>query len=142
MEQELRAMLGLAPPGEPEPVVSVQESGQAPSEEPQNPMQDVESSSTVPNPAPKITNPPARSSNDGQVDQPKIAPIVALLQDQTLTKGVLPTNLTPATTKSSQGLPPASEPPQVPSWNPIGFLGDEDEDEEEIPSINMDSDSD
>lgn len=146
-ERELRAMLGLASPGDPEPVVFAEEPLQPPLEESQNPMQDVEPtlpSRSVPSltsQAPNQTDPPTQRSDDIRVDQPSIKPVVALPQDQTLTKDVPPASSTPATTKFSEGIPPASEPPQLSSWNPISFIGDEEE-EEEIPSINMDSDSD
>lgn len=146
-ERELRAMLGLASPGDPEPVVFAEEPLRQPLEESQNPMQDVEPalpSHSVPSltsQAPSQTDPPTQRSDDIQVDQPSIKPVVALPQDQTPTKNVPPAS-TPAATKFSEGIPPASEPPQLSSWNPTSFIGDEEEEEEEIPSINMDSDSD
>ena len=145
VEQELRAVLELASPGDPGPMVPAQDPPQEFLEIPQNPAQDVEPSSSVPDPAPQILNgrdPPAQPPNDMQVDQPNVTPTVALSHDKTSTISVPPANSTPAMTKSGEGLQPVSEPLQLPSWSPTGFLGDSDEDEEEIPSINMDSDSD
>lgn len=146
-ERELQAMLKLASPGDPDPTIFAQVSPQEYLEELPNPTQDVEQvplSHSVPNPAPKVPNPndlSVQPSSDMQVDQSNITPIVTLPQDKIPTRGVSPVNSTPASTKSNEGIPPASEPPQFPSWDPINFLRDEDEDEEEIPSINMDSDS-
>lgn len=140
MERDLRTMLGLASPEDPEPVIPAQEPPKRSIEEPQNPTQDMEpaaSSRPVPNLALEVPNPgdpPAQPSNDMQIDQPNVTPIVALPQSQTPTKGVAPA-------KFSEGKSPVSE-PQLPSWNPVDFIGDEEEEEEEIPSINMDSDSD
>jgi len=146
VEQELRAMLGLATPEDPEPAVSTELPPRTSPKEPENPAQAVETASLAHNPAPPITNssnPHARSSNDMQVDQVKILPITAQSQDQTpvIDDPPLP-NQSPSTIKLSERSPQMSEPPQFPSWNPIGFVDDEEEEEEEIPSINMDSDSD
>jgi len=79
-----------------------------------------------------------------QVDQMKISHITTLPPDQALVKEDPPlSNPTSSTIKLSERPPPVSEPTQLPSWDPIGYVGDEDEEEEEeIPSINMDSDSD
>ena len=77
-----------------------------------------------------------------QTDQAKIPPATTLLQDQEPVKDVLPLSTPVASTiRSDEKTPPASEFLQPPYWNPITF-GDEDEEDEEIPSINMDSDSD
>jgi hypothetical protein len=147
VERDLRAMLGLTSPDDPEPVVSAPEPRQESLEEPHDPTQDVElatSSRSMHGPAPQVPNPrdpPVQPSNDMQVDRPNITPINAQPQDQTPTKGVPPVHSTPATTEFSEGLPLAPDPAQLPSWNPFGFVGDEDDEEEEIPSINMDSDS-
>lgn len=147
VEQELRDMLGLASAEGPEPVVSAHEPVQEFLGEPQNP---VEPAGPPPHsmlhPAPQTPNPrnsPAQPTNDTQVeDQPNTTHVVTLSQDKVPTEDSPPANSTPATTKFGEGLPSASEPPQPPSWEPISFVGDEEEEEEEIPSINMDSDSD
>lgn len=139
-------MLGLASPEDPEPVISTQELTSGPPGGPQNSMQAMEEtppsplvpdSTSIPNPTETI----ARPSNDTPVDQPNTTPLVALPQDQTLTEGDPPVDSAPPKTNFTEKPPPVSEPPQLPSWNPIGFVGDEEE-EEEIPSINMESDSD
>ena len=137
MEQELQTMLGLAMPEDPEPKVSAQSPPQVSSKEPENPAQPVEPASSLcsfPDPAPLILNPPkpdARSSNDMWVDQMNITPVTTLPPDRTPAKEGPPlSNPTPSTIK-----------PQ-PSWNPIGFVNEENEEEEEIPSIDMDLDSD
>jgi len=145
-EQELRSMLGLATPEDPEPMVSVELPPRALSKEPENPAHTVETTSLVHNPAPPIhnsSNPPTQLSNDMQVDRMKIPPITAQSRDQTPVKDDPPLpNQSPSTIKFSERPPPASEPLQPPPWNPFGFIGEEGEEEEEIPSINMDSDSD
>ncbi|KAF9646174.1 hypothetical protein BDM02DRAFT_3100296, partial [Thelephora ganbajun] len=146
VERKLRIMLGLASSEDPEPVVSAQE----PSREPESTAQVVETThlpSSVPDPAPPIldsSNPPTKPPNDMQVDQTNTPPIIDAPQDQTPVKGV-PSVLdpTPSTIRPNERPPLVSEPPQPPSWSHIGFVGDEDEEEdEEIPSINMESDSD
>ena len=141
VERELRTMLGLATPEDPEPTASAQ----LPPQVPENPTREVETTSLALNPAPPIldsSNPPVQSSNDMQVEQMNTPPIIAPPPDQTSFKDATPvSSLTPSTTKFGGGPTPVSEPPEPPSWNPIGFVDDEDE-EEEIPSINMDSDSD
>ena len=78
------------------------------------------------------------------VDQVKVPSAPTRPPDEEPAKVDLPfSNLASSTIRSDKGSPPASEPLQPPSWNPINFVGDEDEEEdEEIPSINMDSDSD
>jgi hypothetical protein len=147
VERELRAMLGLTIPEDPEPEVSAQLPPQTSSTVFEGPAQAAETtpSRVVPNPTPSVTNssnPPAQSSNDMQVDQTSIPS--TLPRDQTPVEDISPTsNPTPPTVGFSERIPPVFEPPQPPSWNPIAFVGDEDEEEEEeIPSINMDSDSD
>ena len=147
MERELRAMLGLAIPEDPEPEVSVQLPPQTSSTVFEGPAQAAETtpSRVVPNPTPSVinpSNPPVQLSNDMQVDQTNVP--FALPQDQTPVEDTSPAlNPTPPAVKFSERLPPVLEPPQPPSWNPIAFVGDEEEEEEEeIPSINMDSDSD
>jgi hypothetical protein len=145
-ERELRAMLGLASPDDPEPVISTPELTSGPPGEPQNSMQAMEEtplsplvpdSTSISNPAESIAQP----SNDPLVGQSNTTSLVAPPQDQTLTEGDPPAGSTPPKTGFTEKPPPVSEPPQLPSWNPIGFVGDEEE-EEEIPSINMESDSD
>ena len=150
VEQGLRAMLGLAAPDDPERTISAQPSPQGSSRGPDNPAQGTEPTSSprlVPNSAPSIVdppNPPADSSNIMQMDQVRAPPAATLSQNQEPTKDDLPlSNPVSSTIKSNERPPPAPEPHQPPSWNPITFVGDEDEEEdEEIPSINMDSDSD
>ena len=149
VEQELRTMLGLATADDSESGVSAQLAPQAPSDGPEDPAERTEltsSSRFVPDPAPSIlnrSNPPAQSSNDMQVDQTKAPPVTTPPPDQTpINEGPLVSNPTSSAIKSSERLPPVSEPPRPSSWNPIGFISDEDEEDEEIPSINMDSDSD
>jgi hypothetical protein len=119
------------------------------SEEPRNPAQTVEqipSSHLTPNPAPRVPSPkdtPVQPANDMQVDQVNTAPLVDPPEDEVPTKPAPIVYSAPSTTKIGERSPPVSAPSQLPSWDPIGFLGDEDEEEEEeIPSINMDSDSD
>ena len=149
VEQELRTMLGLATSEDPEPTASAQSPPQGSSKEPEKPAQPVEptsSSRSLPSPAPSILNPlkpDVRLSNDMQVDQTNITPVTTLPPDRTLVKEGPPlSNPTPSTSKLSERPPPVSE-TQPSSWNPIGFVCEEDEEEEEeIPSINMDSDSD
>ena len=143
VERELRTMLGLATPEDPEPTASAQ----LPPQVPENPTREVETTSLVLDPAPPIlnsSNPPVQSPNDMQVEQTNTPPIIAPPSDQqTSFKGVTPvSNIIPSTTGFGEGPPPVSEPPEPSSWNPIGFVDDEEEEEEEIPSINMDSDSD
>ena len=142
VERELRTMLGLATPEDPE----LTGSAQLPPQVPENPTREVETTSLALNPAPPIlnsSNPPVQSPNDMQVKQTNTPPIIAPPSDQTSFKDATPvSNLTPSTTKFGDGPPPVSEPSEPPSWNPIGFVDDEEEEEEEIPSINMDSDSD
>jgi len=150
VEQELRAMLELAIPEDPEQAVPTRLPPQGSSKGPKQPAQPVELTSpprSAADPAPPIfnpSNPPTQPSNEMQVDKTNIPPVTALPPDQTPVKGDPSlSNPTPSTIKHNEKPPPVSEPPQAPSWNPIGFFGDEDEeDEEEIPSINMDSDSD
>ena len=150
VEQELRTMLGLATAEDPEFGVSAQLAPQEPSNGPEDPTEGTEltsSSRFVHDPAPSIlnrSNPPAQSSNDMQVDQTKVPPTTTPPPDQTPIKGgPLVSNPTSSAIESSERLPLVSEPPQLSCWNPIGFVSDEDEEEdEEIPSINMDSDSD
>ena len=139
VEQELRAMLGLATPEDPEPAASAQSPPQASPGGPESPAQGVE-----PTPSSLLVPDPAQSLSDMQVDQMKVLPVTTLPPDQTPVKEDPPlSNQTPSTIKFNERPPPVSEPLQPPSWNPIGFVGDEDEEEEEeIPSINMDSDSD
>ena len=149
VEQELRKMLGLATSEDPEPAASAQSPPQASSKEPEKSAQPVEPTSlsrSLPDPAPSILNPSrrdARSPNDMQVDQTNTTPVSTLPPDRTPVKESSPlSNPTPSTSKLSERPPPVSE-PQTSSWNPIGFVCEEDEEEEEeIPSINMDSDSD
>ena len=150
MERELRTMLGLTTSEDPEHAVSAQSLPQAPLREPENstqPMEPSASSHLIPDPAPTIldpSNPPVQSLNDMQVDQTYFPPAVALPDDQTPAKDDPPVpDLTSSTIKFSERPPLVSESLSQPSWNPIGFVGDEEEEEEEeIPSINMDSDSD
>ena len=148
VERDLRTMLGLASPEDPEPIAPSLEPPEASLEKSQNPTEDMEpaaSSHSVLSPAPKIHNPsdsPAQPSNDMQVDQLDASPIIAPPQSQTPTTSVPRANSMPATDKFSEGQLPASKPPQLHSWDPFGYVGDEEEEEEEIPSINMDSDSD
>ena len=145
LEREVRTTLGLATPEDPEPTVSSQSPPQALSEVPENPAQDAETASLVPSAAPPIldsSNPPAQSSNDMQVEQTDIPPVIPLPHDHESAEDDPPGfNPTPSTIKAREGPVPVPEPPQLPPWNPISFTDDEDEDEE-IPSINMDSDSD
>lgn len=149
VEQELRTMLGLVTSEDPEPTASAQSPPQASSKELEKSAQPVEPTSlsrSLPDPAPSILNPSrrdARSPNDMQVDQTNITSVSTLPPDRTPVKESSPlSNPTPSTSKLSERPPPVSE-PQTSSWNPIGFVCEEDEEEEEeIPSINMDSDSD
>ena len=148
VEQELRAMLQLAAPEDPERTVSAQPLPQGSSRGPDDLAQGIEPTSprSVPNSAPPNVNPPnppTASSNHMQMDQVKVPPAATLSQDQEPDKELSLSNPVPSTTRSDERPPPASEPLQPPSWNPMTFVGDEDEEEdEEIPSINMDSDSD
>ena len=151
VEQELRAMLELTMPEDPEPAVPTRLPPQGSSKEPEQPAQPIEPTSPsrlVPDPALPVLDPsskPAQSLNNMEVDQTNIPSVTTLPPDQAPVKEDPPlSNPTPSTIKLSERPPPVSEPPQPPpSWNPIRFFGDEDEeDEEEIPSINMDSDSD
>ena len=145
-EQELRAMLGLVTPEDPEAMVSVRSPPQTPSKGPENPADGIEppSSSRLVLDTTPISNPPTPLSNDMQVDQAKIPPVTTRFPDQTSITDSLPlSNPTLPTIEFRERPSPVSEPPQPPSWNPIGFVGDEEEEEEEeIPSINMESDSD
>ena len=144
LERELRTTLGLAAPEDPQPTASSQLPPQALSEVPENPTRAVETASFALAPTPPIldsSNPPAQSSNDMQVEQTGVPPVIAPPHDQTPVKGAPPAlNQTPPMVEFNEK-PPVSEPPQAPPWNPISFVDDEDE-EEEIPSINVDSDSD
>ena len=147
--QELRGVLGLGAPEDSEPAAPAQESSQRSSEELQNLAQAVElpsSSHFVLDPTPRtpnLTGLPAQPPNDMQVDQPSVVPPVTLPQGQTPAQNALPMDSTLPSVKVTEEPPrPVLEPPQLPSWNPIGFTGDEDEEEDEIPSINMESDSD
>lgn len=144
MERELRTALGLATPEDPEPQESSQLLPQGPPEVLGNAVQTVETADPVHDPIPSVpnaSNPPAQSSEDMQVDQTNALPVIAAPQDQTPVEVVPPAlDPVPSTSKSSERPPPVSEPPQPP-WDPIGLVDDEEE-EEEIPSINMDSDSD
>ena len=149
VEQELRAMLQLTAPEDPERTVSAQPLPQGSSRGPDDLAQGTEPTSprSVPNSAPPNVNPPnppTASSNHMQMDQVKVPPAATLSQDQEPAKDDPPlSSPVPSTTRSDERPPPASEPLQPNSWNPISFVGDEDEEEdEEIPSINMDSDSD
>lgn len=149
VEQELRTMLGLATPEDPEPTLSARSPPQTSSKEPEKPAQPVEltsSSRSPPDPTSSTLNrskPDVQSSSDMQVEQTNITPVSTLPPGWTPVKeGPPPSNPTPSTSKLSERPPPVSE-PQPSSWNPIGFVCEEDEEEEEeIPSINMDSDSD
>lgn len=143
-EKELRAMLGLGSPEDPEPTILP---SRISSKEPENPVQAVESTppSRLVHGRTPILNPSeplAQSSNDMQVDQTNIPPVTAPPQNRTRIVDDPPaSNPTPSTNKLSGRPPPVSEPPQPSSsWDPISFVSDEEE--EEIPSINMDSDSD
>ena len=140
-------MLGLVSPEDPEPIVSVQSPLSEPPENHGQAQGITPSPPLVPNPAPPVLNspnPPAQSSNDMQIDQTSVLPVTALPQDQTPVGDTPPVlNPAPSTIKFSEGVPPVPEPPAPSPWNTIGFVGDEDEGEdEEVPSINMDSDSD
>ena len=146
LERELRTTLGLATPEDPEPTVFPRSPPQASSEVPNNSAQEAEPAALVSSVAAPIlgpSNPPAQSSNDMQVEQTDISPIISLPHDHAPVEDAPPVfNPTPSTIKSSERSAPVSEPPPPP-WNPISFIDYEDEDEdEEIPSINMDSDSD
>ena len=145
LERELRTTLGLATSEDPEPTVSPQSPPQASSEVPKNFAQETETPSLVPTTVPPILdspNPPVQSSNDMQVEKTDIPPIISLPHDHAPVEDAPPVfNPTPSTIKPNDSSAPASE-PQLPPWNPISFIDDEDEEEEEIPSINMDSDSD
>ena len=142
VERELRGMLGLAAPEDPERMVSARPSPPGPSRGPDNAAQGIERTSSprpVPNAAPSIVdppNPPAALSNPTQVVQAEVPPAATLSPDQEPAKIDLPLpNLVSSTIPSDEGPPP--------SWKSMTSVGDEDEDEdEEIPSINMDSDSD
>ena len=147
LERELRTTLGLATSEDPEPTASPQLPPQTSSEVPENFAQAVETAPLVPNPVLPIlgsSNPPAPPSNDMQVEQADVPPIRTLPHDRVPVEDAPPAfDTTPSTIKSSERSAPVSEPPQPPPWNPISFIDDGDEDEdEEIPSINMDSDSD
>lgn len=143
LERELRTTLGLATPADPEPTASPQLPPQASSEVPENSAQEAETTSLVPDPAPPIldsSNTPAQSSNDMQVEQTDIQPVITPPHHQAPVEDASPmVKQIPPTIKSSERSAPVSEPPP---WNPISFVDDEDEEEEEIPSIDMDSDSD
>jgi len=140
-------MLGLVSPEDPEPIVSVQSPLSEPPEKHGQAQGITPSPPLVPNSAPPVLNspnPPAQSSNDMQIDQTSILPVTTLSQGQTPVEDTPPVlNPAPSTIKFGEEAPPMPEPPVPSSWNTIGFVGDEDEgEEEEIPSINMDSDSD
>jgi len=142
LERELRTTLGLAAPEDPEPMTSSQLPPQVSSEVPENSAQEAETASLVLIPAPPIpdsSNPPARSSNDMQVERTDIPPVIARPHDHAPVEDAPPVpNPTPPIIKSGERSAPVSEPPPY----PISFVDDEDEEDEEIPSINMDSDSD
>lgn len=137
-ERELRAMLGLITSEDLEPTASTQ----SPPNVPENSMQVAETASPIPDPGPSILNPPnppAQPPNDMEVEQTNI-PLAIAPPDQAPVENATPVlNPTPSAIEFSERPAPVSEPP---SWNPITFVDDEDEEEEEIPSINMDSDSD
>ena len=141
-------MFELASPEDHEPTMPAQEPPPG-SSEPRNPAQTVEQiplSHLTPGPAPRVPSPKdplAHPPNDMQVDQVNAAPLVDPPEDEVPTETAPIAYSTPPMAKLSERSPPASGPSQPPSWDPIGFVGDEDEEEEEeIPSINMDSDSD
>ena len=137
MERELRTMLGLATPEDPEPTKPSQSPPQSSSEVPENSAQVMETTSLVPSLDP--STPPTQLSNDMQVEQTKFPPDTAQPEDPTPVRDATPAlNPTPSTVELGGRLPLVPEPSP---WSPIGFAGDEEE-EEEIPSINMDSDSD
>ena len=148
-ERGLRTMFELASPEDHEPTVPAQEPPPGSSEEPGNSAQTVEQvslSHVTPNPAPRVPSPKGsltQPPNDMQVDQVNTAPLVDPPEDEVPTETAPIAYSTRPMAKLSERSPPAPAPSQPPSWDPIGFLGDEDEEEEEeIPSINMDSDSD
>jgi hypothetical protein len=141
-------MLGLASAEDPEPVASAQEPPPEPSKEFENttPAAEVTPLSNLVPDSTFITNPTGPlglPSNDMQVDRSNITSLVGLPQEQTPIEVVPPKDSSPPKTRFTEKSPPVSEPPQPPSWDPISYVGDEEEeDEEEIPSINMESDSD
>ena len=136
-------MLGLAAPEDPERMITGQPSPPGLSSGLDNTAQGIEPTASprpVHSAAPSIVDPPnplATSSNPTPVDQAEVPPAATPSPNQEPAKVDLPlSNPVSSTITSDEG-------PPLPSWNPITPVGDEDEEEdEEIPSINMDSDSD